>query len=167
MKNKNYSVKSNIFMILVSIAIILIIPSQIDGREIADSLGARFVPYLGCYIVLIPNVIQLLLKLIYRGKKKSAGAEAGAAAEKKSFAETVASVWKDYSSLVIVLALAFLAAFVVEKTGYILTYCLLCIGVLLVFKEKRWYFYVISCVLVVLVYIGFTKFLYVPLPTLF
>ena len=38
---------------------------------------------------------------------------------------------------------------------------------LLTFKEKRWYFYVITYALVAMVYIGFTKFLYVPLPSLF
>ena len=162
---KELSIKSNIFMMAIAVVIALIIPSQIDGGKIADSLGARFVPYLGCGIVFVPNAFQLVYRLIRGAKWKNAGS-APAAGDKPSVKAVVADFWGGYGKLVLVLAMAFVAAFSVEKLGYILTYCLLCGGMLLTFREKRWYFYLISFILVVLVYIGFTKFLYVPLPTL-
>ena len=65
------------------------------------------------------------------------------------------------------MAMAFTATFVVKYLGYVVTYCLLCAGMLLLFREKRWYYYLITFALVAAVYIGFTRFLYVPLPSLF
>lgn len=65
------------------------------------------------------------------------------------------------------MALAFLATFVINSVGYVVTYSLLTCAMLLLFRERRWYFYLISVVLVMLVFLFFTKFLYVPLPSPF
>ena len=71
-----------------------------------------------------------------------------------------------YGIMILTLIMAFAATYIIEYLGYVITYCLLCTGMLACFKEKRWYFYLITYVLVVLIYFGFTKFLYVPLPSI-
>lgn len=164
---KPTSIKTNILMIAIALVIVLIIPSQIDGRQLADSLGPRFVPYLGCVIVIFSNGLQLVLRLIENSKIRKRSDYAEEQKEKVPFKTAAAAFFKKYGIVIITLAMAFAATFIVNYLGYILTYCLLCTGMLLTFKEKRWYFYAITYALVAMVYIGFTKFLYVPLPSLF
>lgn len=164
-EKKHNSINTNLFMIAVAILIFLVIPSQVDGSKLSDSLGARFVPYLGSGLVLIPNVIQLIYKLMSR-KKEEVEKNVSSKTEKRSAKELAQSLWSRYDVMTVTLAAVFAASFAMEKIGYIICCCLLCTLMLAMFKEKRWYYYLITYVLVVIVFIGFTKFLYVPLPTL-
>jgi Ca2+/H+ antiporter len=163
---KPTSIKTNILMIAIALIIALIIPSQVDGSQIADSLGARFIPYFGCGIVIVSNGVQLAIRLVKNSKIRKKEGYEEEKKEKTPFKESAAAFIKKYGIVIITLAMAFAATFIIEYLGYILTCCLLCTGMLLTFKEKRWYFYVITYALVALVYIGFSKFLYVPLPSL-
>ena len=155
-------------MIALAILMILIIPAQIDNSVQADRLGPRFVPYAACALVLLPNLLQMCMKMLRNQKARNAGAAETASGEARPpFGEACRRLVRQYWALAAVIVMAFAATFVVEYLGYVITYCLLCAGMLLLFREKRWYYYLIVFTLVAAVYIGFTKFLYVPLPSLF
>lgn len=167
-KVKKESITPNIFMIAVSILIILIIPGQIDNSVQADRLGPRFVPYAACALVLLPNLLQMCTKALRNKRARDAGTpEPSSGAAKPPFGGICQRLVRQYWVLAAVMAMAFTATFVVKYLGYVVTYCLLCAGMLLLFREKRWYHYLITFALVAAVYIGFTRFLYVPLPSLF
>lgn len=167
-KVKKESITSNLFMIAVAVLMILIIPSQIDNSVQADRLGPRFVPYAASALVLLPNLLQMGMKLMRNKKARAAGTlEEPSGETKPTFGEICRRLVKQYWTLVAVMVMAFAATFVVDYLGYVITYCLLCAGMLLIFREKRWYFYLITFALVAVVYIGFSKFLYVPLPSIF
>lgn len=167
-KVKKESITSNIFMIAVAVLIILIIPAQIDNSVQADRLGPRFVPYAACALVLLPNLLQLCMKVLRNKRAQDAGMlEAPSGEAKPPLGERCKRLVKQYWVLAAVMAMAFAATFIVEYLGYIVTYCALCAGMLLLFRERHWYYYLISFVLVAVVFIGFTRFLYVPLPSIF
>lgn len=157
----------NIFLIAVACIVMAIIPFQIDGRQVADSLGARAFPCIATALVLIPNLLQLVKKTAENRKAEPKRAAEEAQTAPVPFAETVKKYVGQYWVLVTVMALAFLATFVIDYIGYVVTYSLLTSVMLLLFREKRWYFYLISIALVTLVFLFFTKFLYVPLPSPF
>lgn len=164
--DKPAPIKSNLFCIAAALIIVFLIPSQISDKVTADILGPRFIPYLGCGIVIVPNVIQLIQKLIANSKIQKNEVDGQGNKEKAAFADSVKAVISKYGIMILTLIMAFAATYIIEYLGYVITYCLLCTGMLACFKEKRWYFYLITYVLVVLIYFGFTKFLYVPLPSI-
>lgn len=163
---KKQPITANIFMIVIGVIMLLLIPSLIDNSTTTDLLGPRFVPQMSCCLIIFPNLLQMLNKL---KANRQCSQEEGAAemAEKIPLSERLKTTFNQYGILVVVMALAFAATFVIEYLGYIITYCLLCAAMLLLFREKRWYFYLIAFALVAVVYIGFTRFLYVPLPSIF
>ncbi len=164
---KPESIKSNLFCIAAALLIVFLIPSQISDKVTADILGPRFIPYLGCGIVLVPNILQMVQKMIRNTKISKNVADHGEKADRPGLAETVRALVSRYGIMILTLIMAFAATWLINLLGYVPTYCLLCTGMLASFKEKRWYFYLITYVLVFLIYLGFTKFLYVPLPSLF
>lgn len=163
---KKQPITANILMICIGIIMLIMIPSLIDNSTTTDLLGPRFVPQMSCCLMIFPNLLQMLNKL-KANRQCGQETKTSSIAEKVSISELLQSTFKKYGILVVVMALAFAATFVIEYLGYIITYCLLCAAMLLLFHEKRWYFYLISFVLVAVVYIGFTRFLYVPLPSIF
>ena len=166
-KVKKESITSNIFMIAVAILMILIIPAQIDNSVQADRLGPRFVPYAACALVLLPNLLQLCMKVLRNKRAQSAGTlETPSGEARPTPGELCRRLVKQYWVLAAVMVMAFAATFAVEYLGYVVTYCALCAGMLLLFRERRWYYYLIAFALVAVVYIGFTRFLYVPLPSI-
>ena len=165
--NTKRPIGGNIFLIVIAGVILLVIPFQIDGRQVADSLGARAFPYIATALVLIPNLLQLMKKIIENRRMKQEGAAQTVKTAQRPLAVKVKEYIAKYWILVTVMALAFLATFVINSVGYVVTYSLLTCAMLLLFRERRWYFYLISVVLVMLVFLFFTKFLYVPLPSPF
>lgn len=165
--NTKRPIGGNIFLIVIAGVILLVIPFQIDGRQVADSLGARAFPYIATALVLIPNLLQLMKKIIENRRVEQEGAAQTVKTAQRPLAVKVKEYIAKYWILVTVMALAFLATFVINSVGYVVTYSLLTCAMLLLFREKRWYFYLISVVLVMLVFLFFTKFLYVPLPSPF
>ncbi|SFP37429.1 Tripartite tricarboxylate transporter TctB family protein [Oscillibacter sp. PC13] len=163
---KKQPITANILMICIAVVMLLLIPSLIDNSATTDLLGPRFVPQMACCLILLPNLLQLINKLV-SNRKLSQEVQAPTQTAKTPLPEFFKNVFKKYWTLVVVMALAFAATFVVDYLGYIITYCLLCAVMLLLFREKRWYFYLISFALVIAVYFGFSRFLYVPLPSIF
>lgn len=157
----------NIFLILVTCVILVLIPLQIDGRQVADSLGARAFPYIAAFLVLIPNLLQMIKKIVENRKIVQAASDEESVASSVPFLDTLKNYVQKYWALTAVMALAFLATFIIDYIGYVITYGLLTCLMLLIFREKRWYFYVISVALVILIFLFFTRFLYVPLPSPF
>ena len=161
---KKESIGQNIFFICVGCIIAILIPFQIDGRQVADALGARFFPALATALVLISNGAQLVCKLMRNAKAKAAGQLAPE--EKKihvSAGEQLRALAKKYWLVAAVFLLAMLSTFVIDYIGFIVTYCVMCCVFLALFKEKRWYFYAITIALVVAVYLFFSMALNVPL----
>ncbi len=163
---KKDSITSNIFMIAVAALIIFIIPAQIDNSVQADRLGPRFVPYAACALVLLPNLLQLCVKIL-RNRRAGSPGTPEAPSEEATPSPAPRRLTEQYWRLAAVMAMAFAATVIVEYLGYVITYCLLCAGMLLLFRERRRHYYLIAFTLVAAVYIGFTKFLYVPLPSIF
>ena len=162
---KKESIQQNVFFICVACVIAILIPFQIDGRQVADALGARFFPALATALVLIPNVIQLVSKLIRNSKAKAAGQlETVEKASNVKLGDRVNDLVKKYWLVAAVAVLAMLTTFAIDYIGYIVTYSVMTCFFLVLFKEKRWYFYAISIVLVILVYLFFSMALNVPLP---
>lgn len=155
------SVKGNLFFLAVGLFILILIPFQITSLKVADTAGPRFFPYCAITIIMLPNAIQLICRLLSNQRAKRAGI---LAKSEEGTVIAVSGLLAKYKIVITVMLIALLSTFIVDFAGYCVTYSAMVSIFLAIFNEKRWYFYAISIALVLLVYLMFTKFLYVPLP---
>ena len=145
-----------LFFIGLAIAMLAIIPFQTAGALSLQRLGAGFFPSLAAVLVGIMGIAMLISTFLTgaSGDKKETEEKAEVKYNRKKEVLTAFSV--------VLLLLVYIQ--ILRFTGFIIGSILLSTGILVIFKVKTWYYYLIMYGFIVSFFFLFTRVLFVQLP---
>jgi len=125
-------------------------------------------PKIASYMLVILGVVLLIQAFYNEAKEKRSGtaaAETKEKAEKLPFREAFRRFRSSEAYCVIVTALAVLLFnFLLSRVGYIWTGCICSVLLLIAFRSKKWYHYVIVIAFTFFLYFLFSRILLVKMP---
>lgn len=152
----NSEIISGAVFAIVAAVLWLLIPSQVDTME-TTAINAQTFPGIAIGGLLLFSVLLLIQGIFFAPKQEVVVTSETWRSE--SFRKELRSIV--YAVMLIVYAV--LLTFV----GFIIATALLVVSILLFYGARKWYYYAIPLVMVVVVYFVFASLLHVSLPKLF
>lgn len=149
----NSNIISGIIFMIVSTIFYILIPYQIKTREVTE-ITARTIPTIIIGFVFICSVALVIQGMFFDEKKEYHIGKSIFKNEK--FRSELRSLL--FIGMLIIYAVIF------EYVGFIISSLLLATGILVYYKVKKWWFYLISYLNIGIIYYVFTVLLKVNLP---